>query len=155
MSSANLHPPVLDPHVVDRDAEGRLVETNASLEVELPTVPGAAKDAAAAKLIAAGRAGHTLADLPQAEWPAVMRTAVAQPVERAVVLVANDADLTALDPRHHPSGKLELLGSADVTPPAQSRSPYSAAAFSVRTGPRQLSGRRLSMNAGSSKSQCG
>ena len=116
MSSLNVYPPVLDPHVVDRDAKRGLVEANARLEIELPTVPGAAKDAAAGKLVAAGRAGHTLADRPQAERTAVMRTAIAKAVKRAIGRVSYDADLAALDPRHHPPGKLELLDGTDVVP---------------------------------------
>ena len=47
MSSPDVHPPALDPHVVDGSAKRGLVEANAGLEVELPAVSGAAEDAPA------------------------------------------------------------------------------------------------------------
>src|SRR5688500_17804216 len=106
---------VLDPRRVDGCAEGRLVHAGTGLEVELPAVPGAAQDAAAGELVDARAARHPLAHRAEAERPAVVRTAVADPVQGAARF-RHDPYLAPRDARDHAPVALEVGRRADVVP---------------------------------------
>src|SRR5919106_3928597 len=109
------HAAGLDPRRVHGGAEGRLVEADAGLEVELPAVPRAAQDAAAGELVDTRAARHPLPHGPEAERPAVVRAAVADPVQGAVRL-RDDPDLAPRQAGDDVAVALQVGGRADVVP---------------------------------------
>ena len=106
---------------IDGDPHGLIVEALAGGRIELPAVPGAAEDARAGQCVAAGLSADTLPDCPQAEWAAVMRTAIAHAAQLAVH--RDDADLTPSDPGDDVAVALEVGDRADVLPAHARASP--------------------------------
>jgi hypothetical protein len=122
----NEHAATLRLRRVDRDAHRVVVEAASGGRVELPSVPGAAEDALAGELIAAGLTANPLAHGAEAERAAVVGATVANTAQLAVH--ANDPDLSTADPGDDVAVALQVgerayvlpLGHASVRP---SRSP--------------------------------
>src|SRR5918994_3569994 len=102
----------LDARRVDGRAKRRLVHAGAGLEIELPAVPWTPQNPAAGELVDPRAARHPLAHRAEAERPAVVRTAVADPVQGAARL-RHDPYVTPRDARDHAPVALEVGRRAD------------------------------------------
>src|SRR5207302_9648221 len=147
---------------LDRDFVGAdagavgLAEGAAGGEVELPAMPGAAKDLAVARpevFTGSGGKGHAF-DAAEAERAALVRAAIAQGVEGAVDV--EDADGAALDIDDLPAAGGHIGNQADdVACHQTSVSPYNSRAFCSKMRWRMESGSFGKAVRGQSKSQCG
>jgi hypothetical protein len=112
---AHEDPLAADPGRVDGRADGRVIEADAGLKVELPAVPGTAKHPPAAEGVRTGRTLDALDQGAEAEGPAVVRAAVADTVEGAA-RVANDSHIPPANARDEMAVPLEVSAGADVYP---------------------------------------
>src|SRR6266545_1702409 len=101
---------------VDSDAERRIVEAGTRDRVELPAVPGTAKDQLIREVVAARHPDDAVLHGPEAEQTAAVGTAVAH----AAKLPAHrhDADLTSFHSGHDMAISLEVGERAHVVPAA-------------------------------------
>jgi hypothetical protein len=116
-SQVNEDAAVLRLRRVDGNTKRRIVETLARRGVELPPVPRAADDACASQAVRAGLALDAALHAPEAQRPAVMRTAVADAARLAVH--EDNADFSAAGARDDAAVPFELGRGTDVVPVAQ------------------------------------
>jgi hypothetical protein len=107
---------VFDLNRVDSNAHLRIVATDSALDIELPPMPGAAKDTLPLQLIRPGRTGDPLGNETLAERAALMRAAVTHSDEAVSHRVDEHADPTPADRSDDPPFALELAERPDVVP---------------------------------------
>jgi hypothetical protein len=106
---------------VDRDAQRGIVEAGTCKRVELPAVPGTAKDNSPRDVVGARLARDALLHGPEAERAAVVRTTVAHAAE--LPTHCHDADLASFHPGDDVTVPLEISERAHVVPAHAGTSP--------------------------------